>query len=316
MAMKKALAMLLIILGFCSLVIQAAAGNAPAAEYESGDYTYTVGADGYAVIIRYEGGDDIIAVPDALGGHTVTAIEDEAFPFDSEIVSVSLPSGIQSIGPGAFDGCYLLSSIEVAAGNPVYVSVDGVLFRKTDLMLIAYPSMKKGPSYSVPQGTLAIGDRAFDSCHALQTVALPDSVQSVGKDAFAHCGRLAAILVSPGNPRFASTDGALFRTADGALIAYPPGKTEDTYSVPQGTQSIGDRVFCECFFTAVTLPESLLSIGDQAFYNCRNLASVNLPDGLQTIGTARLHTAATSPSSPCPVACCPSARTLSSAARP
>lgn len=284
MAMKKISALLLIILCVCFLCESAAAADVTAAEYQSGDYTYSVGADGTAAIISYIGYDERITVPDTLDGHTVAAIEDGAFPFDVEILSISLPAGMQTVSAGAFEGCQALSAIEVSPYNPILASAGGVLFRKTDHTLIAYPLMKEGTAYAVPQGTLAIGPGAFYSCSSLLSVSLPDSIQTIGDGAFHLCSRLESVLVSPDNPCFTSVDGVLFRMEDNALIAYPLGKTVEAYSVPQGTKVLAADTFYDCSFKSVILPDSLRIIGDGAFYSCHNLTSVNLPDGLVSIG--------------------------------
>ncbi len=281
--MKKT-RMMMVILCICLLPVLAAAGDAPAAEYKSGDYTYMVDTDGNAIITSYSGDDERIVVPDTIDGHAVTTVGDGAFPFDVEIVSVALPASLQAIGAGAFDNCQTLCSIEVSPDNPVFTSVDGVLFRRTDQTLIIYPEGKEGTVYSVPQGTLSIGAGAFYDCSSLVSITLPDSLQSVGDEAFSLCGKLASIPVSPDNPYFTSVDGVLFRTEDNALIVYPLGKTEESYFVPQGTEVLAAEAYRDCSLRSVTLPGSLRIIEYGAFYGCNNLVSVNLPDGLSVIG--------------------------------
>lgn len=281
--MKKTLAALMIVICACSLAALAAAGDATAMEYESGNYTYTVGADGNAVIVSYNGDDEDVAIPEELDGYPVTAVGDWILPYYESVAAVSLPACIQTISPDAFNGCYSLSAIEVAPDNPYYYSLDGVLFRTEDNALVTYPLGKTDDAYSVPQGTQALADSVFAEC-IFTAVTLPDSLQTVGNETFLYCSGLTSIQVSPGNPYLNSVDGVLFRTGDSTLLAYPHGKTEDTYSVPQGTQHLADDVFSGCSFCAVSLPDSLLSIGDRAFRFCMDLTSINLPAGLQSIG--------------------------------
>ena len=50
---------------------------------------------------------------------------------------------------------------------------------------------------------------------------------------------------------------------------------------------IGDQAFYECYeLTSVTIPEGVTAIGDQAFYECRELTSVIIPGSMATIGEA------------------------------
>ena len=55
-----------------------------AADYTSGDYTYTLDTDGNASIKKYTGSTAELTIPDTLDGHLVVEIEDEAFETDDE----------------------------------------------------------------------------------------------------------------------------------------------------------------------------------------------------------------------------------------
>ena len=50
--------------------------------------------------------------------------------------------------------------------------------------------------------------------------------------------------------------------------------------------SIGDYAFLECRnLTSINMPEGVTSIGLQAFFNCTSLTSINIPEGVTSIGT-------------------------------
>ena len=129
-----------------------------------------------------------------------------AFDGCEKLQSLSLPEGLARIGNNAFQGCQNLeslslpasfnsfenfsfyagerfSTISVADGNLVYSSVDGVLFSKDKKTLVKCPSGKSG-AYTVPDGVLSIGQGAFEYCQKLTSVALPDSLQEICKNAF------------------------------------------------------------------------------------------------------------------------------------
>lgn len=68
------------------------------------------------------------------------------------------------------------------------------------------------------------------------------------------------------------------------LICYPCGKTEETYTVPDGVETIGVSAFqCNKFLKNVCLPLSIRAIEWNAFGSCEKLNSVSLPDGLEII---------------------------------
>jgi hypothetical protein len=67
---------------------------------------------------------------------------------DRYIKGIALPSGIISIGEGAFEDCTGLTSFLVSERNPAYSSVDGVLFDKAGTTLVCYPA-SKGNAYTI-----------------------------------------------------------------------------------------------------------------------------------------------------------------------
>jgi hypothetical protein len=102
------------------------------------------------------------------------------------MTNVTIPNSVTSIGRGAFEGCTSLSAISVDASNVVYSSVDGVLFNRSQTILIQYPSGKAG-AYMVPNSVISIGAAAFQRCTSLTDITIPNSVTSIEDHAFADC---------------------------------------------------------------------------------------------------------------------------------
>ena len=147
------------------------------------------------------------------------------------------------------------------------------------------------------------------SAAALTSIALPDSLTSMGANPFLGCSSLTAIDISPDHPVFAQADGVLYEKASGTLVllsrrekrtipspcrkAHSPSGDDafagcfslTAVAMPEGLTSIGEGAFVGCFFLrTVTLPDSLMTIGDSAFVGCFALSAVALPEGLTSIG--------------------------------
>jgi len=145
---------------------------------------------------------------------------------------------VVSIGDGVFEGCYDLTEISVAAGNPDYASDSlGVLFNKTETTLIEAPA--NITSYTIPTSVTSIGDYAFSECFSLMNINIPSSVTSIGDHAFDGCTALTSVNIS------------------------------------LGVASIGVEVFSGCVaLPSISIPSSMTSIGQQAFWDCWALTNI------------------------------------------
>ena len=66
----------------------------------------------------------------------------------------------------------------------------------------------------IPDSVTSIGDNAFAYCESLTDIVIPDSVTSIGDNAFRHCSSLSSVVIPEsvvnlnGNP-FCRWDGEL-----------------------------------------------------------------------------------------------------------
>ena len=166
-----------------------------------------------------------ITIPDS-----ITSIGQVAFVDCFSLTAISIPTSVTSIAettPVAaeaglvFCGCANLTAITVDTNNPVYSSVNGVLFNKSQTVLIECPGTVAG-NYAIPSGVTTVGDFAFEECDSLTTVAVPSSVTSIGDYAFYECGDLTGIYFA-GNAPAANSTAALGE--GNATAYYLPGTT-------------------------------------------------------------------------------------------
>ena len=110
-----------------------------------------------------------------------------------ELKKLIIPATITNI-EWCFYHCYNLAEFEVEDDNPIYCSIDGVLFTKDRKKLVAYPNAH-GSEYIVPEGVEEIMHFAFKSCRNVRIVRLPASVRKLSINAFYECAALKYVYL-------------------------------------------------------------------------------------------------------------------------
>ncbi|MDD6983268.1 MAG: leucine-rich repeat protein [Oscillospiraceae bacterium] len=248
---------------------------APKAEAATYDiYTYAVSSDGTIIITDCkESASGAITIPSEIDGKPVTSIGSWAFENCTGLTSITIPNSVTSIGTYAFYGCSGLTSITIP--NSV-----------TSIGDWAFHGCSGLTSITIPNSVTSIGDLAFHGCSGLTSITLGNSVTSIGGWAFNGCTGLTSINVASGNNYYSSNNGVLFNKKKTALIRYPQGKSQTSYTIPNSVTSIGNYAFCGCSgLTSITIPNSVTSIGDNAFYGCTGLTSITLGNSVTSIGS-------------------------------
>ncbi len=252
----------------------------------------------------------------------VTSIGDHAFYNCKNLVSVTIPEGIKSIGDWAFLGCSKLPSIiipnsvqsigasafsccdsftkisipenvtnidysafhsdglkyiDVNANNTKYASLDGNLYNKEKTILIQYVAGKTDSDFAVPESVSSIGPEAFYSCSNLSSVTIPISVTRIGLCAFLGCSNLTNINI----PNSVVTiDDEAFRNCTNLV----------NVTISKRVKNIGEEVFSHCeSLSSVVIPENILSIDESACYYFKKLSSVSIGNSVTSIGNSAFY---------------------------
>lgn len=161
----------------------------------------------------------------------------------------------------------------------------------TNICRFAFFGCKNLTSVTIPEGVTSIGSYAFNACN-LTSMEIPASVTAIGTldaSALGGAGRnLTAYFVDEQNTAYTSVDGILFSKDGTVLVAYPKGKKDTSYSIPESVTCIASDAFGGSRLTSVTIPESVTSIRLGAFFGCNGLTSITIPKSVVSIGDLAL----------------------------
>jgi hypothetical protein len=153
--------------------------------------------------------------------NSVTSFGNNAFFLCPGLTSITIGNTINNIGTWTFAYCSSLTAIMVDTNNPVYSSVDGVMFNKAQTSLLQFPG-GKGGSYTVPDSVTNISAAAFNQCSRLTNVTLPNGVTSLENGMFNNCTNLTGVYFLGNAP---SVSWSIFDNDNNVTAYYLPGTT-------------------------------------------------------------------------------------------
>lgn len=204
---RRILALLLSLIMIASIFTLAACDEGAGGGSEGGGDTPNVSptpSEGLEITTNYDRSQSVvegigtctdtdIVIPSSYKGLPVTGIVGSAFNGCTSLTSVTIPDSVTFIWCQAFTDCTSLTSITVDDNNPEYTSIDGNLYNKDGSELIRYAIGKSDTSFAIPDSVTSIGEEAFSGCTSLTSVTIPDSVTIIWETAFLDCTSLASV---------------------------------------------------------------------------------------------------------------------------
>ena len=221
----------------------------------------------------------------------VKVIGDRAFWICDSLRSINIPNSVTTIGNWAFRDCKSLtcitipSSVVTIIGNPFigwhgdlhneskdFIYENHVLFNKNKTTLIAY--IAKDTNYIIPDSVTSIGSDAFSCCNSLTNINIPNSVTNIKSYAFSCCDSLTSINI-PNN---------VTNIGPGAFYGC---KSLTCINIPNNVTTIKSGVLGDCkSLTCINITNNVTTIERSAFIGCESLKSINIPNRVTTIECA------------------------------
>ncbi len=232
--------------------------------------------------------------------YTVTGIAYRVFySKGNDLVSVTIPSSVTSVGSYAFYGCNRVTIYCEVASQPsdwngidwsyrrpivwdcknnvvakpdgdILVTIDGIRYALKDGVASVACQLNNSVSVKIPSFVIYrdtsysvtnIADDAFYYCSNLTSIEIPASVTEIYGYAFADCINLKTVTFAE-NSQLASIGSYAF---DGCTSLA-------SITIPASVTSIGYGAFRGCTSLAsITIPSSVTKIGSYAFKDCSNL---------------------------------------------
>ena len=146
--------------------------------------------------------------------------------------------------------------------------------------------------------TMTIGDESFHKCSSLESVVIPESVTSIGTNAFANCTGLNSVVYA-GTPQVKTIGGGAFQNVPATNLTIPSSLTKitgqkafagsgiQTAVIPAGCTDLSTYTFNGSKVTSVRFEEGFtgpFEFYTGVFQGCQQLSSVVLPEGVTVIG--------------------------------
>ncbi|MCH5153179.1 MAG: leucine-rich repeat protein [Clostridiales bacterium] len=211
---------------------------------DSGDY-----------LVYYSGSETELILPSKGPTSDEYSIYDNAFYCCSNLISVTIPASVTSIGDSAFNNCTSLVTVNFD-GDSRLVSIDSSAFANCSSL----------SAITIPASVTSIGSSAFYECTDLATVTFESNIQltTIELWIFTECSSLTSIVIPASVTQIRSF--AFYKCTSLVTVTFENGSQ---------LVSFDENAFSYCnSLTSITVPSTVISIGGNAFQCCYRLLEV------------------------------------------
>ncbi len=237
-------------------------GENPSAKYLEGGFI--VSNEGN-LICAFGSDTEELTIPEGI--KQLGWINPELFP---NLKILNLPASLEQTSFYELHYFQTLQQLNVAVGNKILCSVDGVIMDPAKETLLCVPNDYRGKTM-IPAGTKTIAENAFQNNIVLTELTIPSSVTVIRSGAFLNCYNLTDVTIPASVEKIGDY---IFQNC----------KKLVTVNLPQSLKMLGNSMFSDCYSLKTLQLPDVTVISNSCFGNCTNLESINIPASVYTIG--------------------------------
>lgn len=179
---------------------------------------------------------------------SVTNLVNDAFRNCSNLVNISLPYGMTTLGTYVFYNCTKLTTVDIPSTVNTFGEGD---FYNSGITSITIPvgvtvipnhfcRSSKITELIVPEGVTTLGTNSFHSCGSLASATLPSTITTMYGYLLYNCSSLTSLTVKASSPP--SLGGNALTNTSANLAIYVPSGSVSTYQGTSGWSAYASRI--------------------------------------------------------------------------
>ena len=195
-------------------------------------------------------------------GEGVSTIANQTFRDCTNLIAVTVPASVATIGELAFYNCPSLATANMAEDS----QLESIGYN-------AFRGCKNLTDFAIPATVTNIGEHAFHGCEELASITIPVGMTTIETRAFQDCRKFNTITIPAGVTTIKD-------------CAFSGCENLETINFPENSQliAIGTEAFYNCQkLGSVIIPASVTTMGEGVFKSCIGLISATIPAGVTTI---------------------------------